>query len=96
MEVSRLRTASTFLPHGISADPASDRLVISSADESEARLFVAQLDRTSGRLSWDECFRDAGAGRRGVSPGRADRPHRKAAHVMGHAALFGPARQRGQ
>jgi hypothetical protein len=93
VEVSGLQTDSTFLPHWISADPGSDRIVICSADEGEARVLVARLDRTSGRLSWDEHFREAGSARRGIGFDRQDWPHGRIAHVMAHAAVFGPAGQ---
>jgi len=91
VEVSRLRTDSTFLPHWISADPASDRLVINSADEGDARVLIAHLDRRTGTLSWDARFRDAGSSRVGVSFDRRQWPHGSAAHTMAHSALFGPA-----
>jgi hypothetical protein len=91
VEVSTLRTDSTFLAHWTSADPGSDRIVISSADEGEARVLMARLDRTSGRLSWDERFREPGSARRGISFDRQDWPHGRIAHVMAHAAVFGPA-----
>ena len=90
VEVSRLATEPTFKPHWISADPGSDRIVINSADEGDARVVVAHLDRTSGRLTWDDRFRDAGSTQRGVSFDRQEWPHGTASHVMAHAALFGP------
>lgn len=93
LEVSTLRTESTFLPHWIAADPGSDRIVVMGADEGEARALIAHVDRSSGRLSWDERFRDAGSTRRGVSFDRQEWPHGNAAHVIAHAALFGPARR---
>jgi hypothetical protein len=93
VEVSRLPTDSTFRPHWISADPGSDRIVICGTDDSEARVLIAHLDRTSGRLSWDERFRDAGSTRPGINFARQDWPHGNIDHVMAHAALFGPVKQ---
>ncbi|HVF40374.1 MAG TPA: hypothetical protein VM939_10770 [Gemmatimonadaceae bacterium] len=86
VEVSRLTTDSTFMPHWISADARSDRIVINSTDEGEPRVLVAHLDRNTGRLTWDERFRDAGSSQRGVSF-----KHRAtgALPVMTHASLFG-------
>lgn len=95
VEVSRLQTETNFKPHWISMDRGSDRIVVTSTDEGESRVVIAHLDRTSGRLSWDEQFRDAGSARRGVSFDRETWPHGQAAHVMAHAALFGPAPPRG-
>jgi hypothetical protein len=92
VEVSRLRTDSSFMPHWISVDRGSDRIVVSGADEGESRVLIAHLDVGSGRLSWDERFRDAGSARLGVSFDRQDWPHGKASHIIAHAALFGPGK----
>ena len=89
-EVSVLRADSTFLPHWSSADPTSDRLVITGQDDGEARVLMARIDRATGQLSWDERFRDAGAARPGVSFDRPTWPHGTVMHAMPHGALFGP------
>jgi len=99
VEVSTLHTDSTFFPHWISVDPAGDRIVINSADDGESRVSIAHLDRHSGRLSWDERFRDTGSPRRGVLIDHAidhaiDHVNGvgvNTGHVMAHAAVFGPA-----
>jgi hypothetical protein len=94
VEVSRLRSDSTFQPHWLSVDPASDRIVVGSADGGEPRLLIARLDHSSGKLTWDERFRDRGSSRRGMNLDRSELRHGSASHVMGHAALFGPATTR--
>jgi len=91
VEVSRLRSDSTFYPHWLSVDPASDRIVVGSADGGEPRVLIARLDRATGKLSWDARFHDAGSSRLGVNLDRPELRHGSASHVMGHAALFGPA-----
>jgi len=91
VEVSRLRTDSTFYPHWLSADPASDRIVVGSTDGGEPRVLIARLDRATGKLTWDEKFRDAGSSRLGVNLDRPELRHGSASHVMAHSALFGPA-----
>ena len=91
VEVSRLRTDSTFYPHWLSADPASDRIVVGSADGGAPRVLVAHVDRATGKLTWDEHFHDAGSARLGVNLDRPELRRGAASHVMGHAALFGPA-----
>jgi hypothetical protein len=48
VEASTLHTDSTFLPHWLSADPRSDPIVISSADEGESRVMIAHLDQATG------------------------------------------------
>jgi len=93
IEVSALQTDSTFLPHWAAVDPGSDRVVIVGQDDGEARVLMARLDRTTGRLSWDEGFRDANSARRGVSFDRRLWPHGVVTAAMPHAALFGPARR---
>jgi len=91
VEVSRLRSDSTFYPHWLSVDPASDRIVVGSSDGGEPRVLIARLDRATGKLAWDERFRDAGSSRLGVNLDRPELRHGSASHVMVHAALFGPA-----
>lgn len=93
IEVSALQTDSTFLPHWAAVDPGSDRIVIVGQDDGEARVLMARLDRTTGKLSWDEGFRDANSARRGVSFDRRVWPHGAVTAAMPHAALFGPARR---
>jgi hypothetical protein len=93
VEVSALRTDSTFLPHWSAFDPGSDRIVITwTGRNGEARVLIARLDRATGQLSWDERFRDADSVRLGVSFNRRMWPRGSIAHAMPHAALFGPAR----
>lgn len=91
VEVSVLRADSTFLPHWSSADPGSDRIVITGQDDGEPRVLIARLDPATGQLSWDEGFRDAGSARLGVSFDRPTWPHGSVDHAMPHGALFGPA-----
>jgi hypothetical protein len=91
VEVSVLRTDSTFFPHWSATDPSSDRIVVTDqGDLEDARVLMAHLDRATGRLSWDERFRDAGASRPGVSFHRPTWPHGRIANAMPHGALFGP------
>jgi hypothetical protein len=89
VEVSTLRSDSTLLPHWISADRGSDRIVVTGADEGEARVLVARVDSSTGRLSWDARFHDAGDARPGVGFDRAQWPHGRVHHAMAHGALFG-------
>ena len=94
VEVSRLRTDSTFYPHWLSADPASDRIVVGTSDGGDPRVLVARVDRATGKLTWDERFRDSASSRLGVDLDRPELRRGGASHVMGHAALFGPAATR--
>jgi hypothetical protein len=89
VEVSRLPTDSTFYPHWIAADPGSDRILITGADDGDRRVLMAHLDRATGRLTWDERFRDAGSPRRGVSFDGKRWPHGAVRQAMAHGAVFG-------
>ena len=90
-EVAVLPTDSTFFPHWLAADPGSDRLVVTEQADGEPRGLIVRLDRGTGRLSWDERFRDPGSARPGVSFDRAEWPG-GAIHgmAMPHGALFVP------
>lgn len=90
VEVSALRADSTVLPHWSAADPGGDRIVIVGQDDGEPRVLMARLDRATGRLFWDERFRDADSVRRGISFSRQAWPHGTVGAVMPHAALFSP------
>jgi hypothetical protein len=46
------------------------------------------VDRTTGRLSWDERFRDQGATTPGVSYHRASFPNGVKGMAMPHGAVF--------
>ena len=91
VEVSRLRMDSAFMPHWISTDPSSDRVVITGADGGEARVFIADVSRKNGRLSIDGRFRDPGSSRSGISFNERAWPHGFVGHAMAHGAVFGPA-----
>ena len=93
VEVSALRTDSTFLPHWSALDPGSNRIAIVGQGDGEARVLMVQLDPATGRLSWDEGFREANSARRGVGFDRHVWPHGTVTAAMPHAALFGPARR---
>ena len=90
IQVSELRTDSTFLPHWTSADPGSDRIVLVSQDDGESRVVIIRLDPTSGKLSWDERFHDADRSKHGVSFARSAWPHGTVTHAVPHGSLFIP------
>ena len=88
-EVSRLVTDSTFRPHWMAKDPASDRIIVGAENGGESRMLMARLDERTGQLSWDESFRSAN-GSLGVSFVRNRWPHGETGEAFGHAALFRP------
>jgi hypothetical protein len=87
-EVSSLDADSAFFPHWIGVDPASDRIVINGAESGDARVTLAHVDKGTGKLSWDERFRDPGAARPGISFDRGEWRHGGKA-PLAHAAVFG-------
>jgi hypothetical protein len=87
-QVAELKTDSTFLPHWLSADPGSDRIVLVGQDDGEPRVTIIRLDQATGALSWDDRFHDGDRTKHGVSFARTDWPHGKIEHVVPHGALF--------
>ena len=89
-EVSSLATDSTFFPHWSSADPRSDRIVVTEQGDGPPRVMMARLDPKTGQLRWDERFRDAGSASPGLNFGRSTWPDGAAGAAMPHAAVFVP------
>lgn len=89
-EVASFPTDSTFFPHWASADPGSDRLVFTDQGDGAPVVKIAHLDRSTGRLSWDTRFKDAGATAPGVSYDRASWPNGVKGMAMAHGAVFVP------
>jgi hypothetical protein len=87
-EVASFKTDSTFFPHWIAADPLSDRVVVTDQGDGPPMVMVAHLDRSTGRLRWDEKFRDAGSTKPGVSYRRDSWPNGLKGMAMPHGALF--------
>ena len=88
VEVASFATDTTFFPHWVSGDPASDRLVMTDQGDGSPRIMIGRLDRVSGKISWDEKFRDAGSDRPGVSLENVAWPNGVKGKVMAHGALF--------
>jgi hypothetical protein len=91
---SALATDSTFFPHWMSREPGSDRIVVSS-DGPHPSVRIARFDSTTGRLAWDERFRETPNGPLGVSFVRESWPHGAAGYAAPHGAVFSRA-QRGR
>ena len=87
-QVAELKTDSTFLPHWLSADPGSDRIVMVGQDDGEPRVTIIRLNQATGALAWDDRFHDDDKTKHGVSFARTDWPHGRAEHVVPHGALF--------
>ena len=92
-EASRLVFDSTMSsPHWLGLDPARPRLVVTFGDHSVVAL--VDIDSTTGKLTLDERFRDAGAATPGVRTDRAKWPHGATGLAKAHGAVFGvPSRR---
>lgn len=92
-EVSRLALDSSFpVPHWLAIDPSAPRIVVTPdivvPHEPRAWVLLVDVDSTTGRLSIDQRFRDAGSDQPGVSFDRVDWPHGATGRAMPHAAVF--------
>jgi hypothetical protein len=87
-EVASFATDPDFKPHWLSADPGSDRVVITGQGDGTPTVYVAHLDRRTGTLRWDEKFRDPGSDKPGVSYHRMSWPNGVKEMAMPHGALF--------
>jgi hypothetical protein len=87
-EVASFRTDSTFFPHWASVDPGTDRIVVTDQGDGAPMVKIMRLDPSTGRLSWDERFRDHGAKTPGVSYHRASFPNGVTGMAMPHGAVF--------
>jgi hypothetical protein len=85
--VGALQADSSFVPHWISRDPHSDRLVF-TAEGPVPAVRLAHFDTTSGALRWDERFRERAGGPLGVSFNRQDWPAGAKGSAAPHGAIF--------
>ena len=89
-EIASFPTDTTFFPHWASADPGSDRVVITDQGDGMPMVKIVHFDRSTGRLSWDSTFKDAGATAPGVSYHKDRWPNGVAGMAMPHGAVFVP------
>ena len=88
-EVSSLKLGDDEQPHWIAIDRTGRRVVLNSGGGGTGnRLFVVNFDPASGALSVDERFRDAGAGRPGVSLRQRRWPHGFTGTIVPHGTVF--------
>jgi hypothetical protein len=87
-ELATLQTDTTIFPHWVSGDPTSDRLVMTDQGDGAPRIMIAHLDRATGKITWDEKFRDPGSDKPGVSLENVTWPNGVKGKVMAHGALF--------
>jgi hypothetical protein len=86
-KASVLATDSTWTPHWIAREPGTDRFVVTSEGTTPG-VRVVRFDSTTGRLAWDERFRERPDGPLGVSFDRASWPHGATGRATPHGAVF--------
>lgn len=72
-------------PHWLALDPAGSRIVVTA---EVGWVLLVHVDPTTGALTVDERFRDAGAHRPGVTFDRSDWPHGVTGRAVPHGAVF--------
>jgi hypothetical protein len=88
-QVQAFATDTSFAPHWSARDLGSNRIVLPTEAPADARILIARFDSTTGRLSWDESFRDPVTGRLGVSLNRTTWPHGATTPAAPHGVIFG-------
>jgi hypothetical protein len=87
-EVASLDTDTTFYPHWISHDPVSDRVIVTDQGDGEPFVMLGHFDANTGKLWWDDKFKDAGASKPGLSFVNVSWPNGMKGKVRPHGALF--------
>ena len=87
-EVASFPTDTTFFPHWASTDPGSDRIAVTDQGDGAPMVRIAHFDSTTGKLTWDDRFKDAGAASPGVSYHRTAWPNGITGMAMPHGAVF--------
>jgi hypothetical protein len=90
VEVSSVATDTTFYPHWAALDPRSDRVVVDDQGDGAPLVMIGHFNATTGVLTWDEKFRDAGATKPGVSFMKGVWPNGFKGMIMPHGAVFVP------
>lgn len=90
VEVGSVEMDSTFFPHWIARDPGSDRVVVTDQGDGPPMVMLGRFDANTGKLTWDERFRDAGSAKPGVSFMNVRWPNGVKGKATPHGAVFVP------
>jgi hypothetical protein len=90
VEVASVAMDSTFYPHWIARDPSSNRVVVTDQGDGPPMVMLGHFDPATGKLTWDEKFRDAGASRAGLSFLNVSWPNGVKGRARPHGAVFVP------
>lgn len=92
-EVSRVTLNPGDVPHWISLEPNSERVVITGYADMKSRVIIAKFNQLTGALSIDARFRDEGSTTPGIRMDNKTWPHGGNAAGIPHGAVFSlPAR----
>ena len=87
-EVSRVTLADGDVPHWISIEPNHRRVVITGYAGMKHRVMMANFNESTGHLTLDARFRDAGASAPGVRMDNKTWPHGGHGAGIPHGAVF--------
>lgn len=88
-EVSRLNVGADELPHWIALDPTGRRVVLNSGGGGTGnRLYLIDFDPRTGKLAFDDGFRDANGTRPGISLTGKAWPHGFVGTATPHGTVF--------
>lgn len=76
-------------PHWLATDGTRIVMVNEPSPLAERRMWMLQFNRTTGALTLDSAFRDAGSSRPGVAFDRATWPHGATGSAVPHGTVFG-------
>jgi hypothetical protein len=76
-------------PHWLATDGSRIVVVNEPGPTAERRIWMLALDRTTGALTLDSAFRDAGSARPGVAFDRERWPHGATGTAVPHGTVFG-------
>jgi hypothetical protein len=88
VEKSSLAVDSTFFPHWVSGDRGTNRIVVTDQGDGVPRVMIGIVNTSTGFITWDDKFRDAGSTKPGVSLAEVNWPNGVKGKVMAHGALF--------
>jgi hypothetical protein len=90
VEVASVAMDSTFYPHWIARDPSSNRVVVTDQGDGPPMVMLGHFDPATGKLTWDEKFRSAGASKAGLSFLNVSWPNGVKGKATPHGAVFVP------
>lgn len=87
-EVSRVELGADDVPHWISIEPNHRRVVVTGYGALMNRMVIANFNETTGQLTIDERFAEAGATQPGLRMDNKSWPHGGSASGIPHGAVF--------